>query len=317
MKTSKIWTVKKRIFWGLLIQILIFSTPLVAQEDIAESGETGQAKIEEVKKIESRILLIELYGDSVIDKDINELMNKNWTFNKQLQFVNSEHIPQILKNNETKYAVLTPKKIVATIQNAFIGPVNVLFRLTLRLGENYDKVKSVYYQDIDFHEINNNIRVDDIKHLSKTDICFSINYIQNHLYARKEGKKRYSGFINEVVENQYILENKILLIDEDKLDKELNKNDISKYYTFPFKLTNQKEIENAFLTKDKRYAYVQILPYATAWHIKYHIVVDCETSFILSFGDFHNGAFDNSFSNEITRKHLLSYQKYSCSKKKK
>lgn len=293
-----------------IFQLLLLFVVCSAQNTSTPSEISLQASKEDVSLIQNRTLLIELYGTPEIDTDVTEMLIKFWNFNQNFIFVSKESIVGILKDNESKYAVLAIDKVIATDKTQYGSYINSFFRFSVKLGEKYNKYRPVFYQDVDFHIEN------DKPILAKRDIAFAINFIQNHFRARKEGKLRIGTFYHEIKENMGKLETKTLLLDKMLMDKKLQENDIPANYTFQYKVSDQKEIENAIMTNDNRYAYVEIVPIGGGYDVKLHFVVDCETGLILSYGDFFNGAFDK-FSNMINDKHLHNYEKHSHGKKKK
>lgn len=101
---------------------------------------------------------------------------------------------------------------------------------------------------------------------SPTDFIYGIRLIQEYLEFRfKHGKLKlkimplpYTQFADM---NQEKLKDKILLIDKDILYKKLDERDVKKLYPFPFEIVSRDKIEEAVLSKDKRYAYIQHVPY--------------------------------------------------------
>lgn len=281
--------------------LFILCVASYGQNNSTPTGAASQAKKDDVILVESRTLLVELYGDPDIDENVKELVDKLWKFNQNIHYASKEIVAGILKNNESKYAVLAVDMVHAVND----GYTNDFFRFSVKLGEKHNKTKPVFFQDVPF-SLENKKTI-----LAKRDIIFVVNYIQNHFYARKEGKTRMGLFYSELKENLGKLENKTLLIDRKLMDKKLIENEIAANYTFPYKMADEKEIEKAILTNDKRYAYIEIVPIGGGYDVMMHCIIDCENARIISRGDIFNGAFDMSFSNLVNEKQLKAYIKNS------
>jgi len=280
-----------------------------SRNDQTTSFTAGQLSKKEIGLIEARTMLVELYGDPEIDDNVKMVINKFWRFNKDIHFANMENTVGLLKGNESKFFVLSVNKVEATEITKYGVYTNYFIRFSIKLGEKHNKTRPAFFQDVLLHEENGKTTVD------KRDIIFAVNYIQNHFEARKAGKSRFGLFMLEVKENSGKLENKTLLIDEKQMDKKMDVSKIAQDYVFPYKISNLTEIENAQLSQDKRYAYVEIIPIGGSRVNNFHLVVDCETGLVISYGDLNNGAFDFTFSNLINNKHLKSYYNNSGAKK--
>jgi hypothetical protein len=151
--------------------------------------------------------------------------------------------------------------------------------------------------------------------LNTREIIFAMETIQNHLIARTEGKTRMY-FTWEVVDNFGKLETKTLLVDEKQLAKKFTKEDFKANYPYAFEVTNMARIEKVLQSRDKKYAYVELVPDGTSAVILSHYVIDCENGQVISYGEFFNGAFDR-YSNWVNDEQVRNYAKHSVDKKKK
>jgi hypothetical protein len=295
---------------SLLILILanvIFTA--VAQNKKTPLGASKQAKTEDAKLLKDRILVVGQYGNQVTDERIKKNVKEFWKYNSEVVFSTSEAISNLVKSNAGKYAVLMIDLVNVYKASLNPGPANQFIRFSITLGEKFDDKRPVFYQDV-VPEVQKEIYV-----LNQREIIFAISCIQNHLTARSEGKNRMF-FTWEMIDNSGKLETKTLLVDEKILAKGFTPNNFKENYPFAFEITDVSHIEKALLNKDKKYAYVELVPTGTSSRVLTHYVVDCENGQVISYGEFFNGAFDR-YSNLVNDEQVKCYAKNSVLKKKK
>lgn len=284
----------------LLFVFFAFGTICFSQSTRTPSGTSLGAKQEDALAASNRVLLVYSLGDEIKLEDIKEVIDKTWKFNKEIQYVKNGTLAGILRSNPAKYAVLEVFRVYAESSSGYGTHVNEFTRFSIKLGEKYDKKRPVFFIDVPISYHNQKL------YLTKSDIYFAVRFIQNHLIARKSGR-RQGALYKENEGKEGKLENKTLLIDRALMDPKLEEKDIPTYYTYPYKVTDEKEIEKALSENDGRYAYVAITPTGEGINLTIHYVVDCDKGYVLSFGDLFHGAADFSYSTLINKKQLSSY----------
>lgn len=303
LKNQMIQTNKFRVFWLTMMLAVFFCLNSVSQTISVSAGPAFPVGKKNLLEAEKRALLVELTGNAETDEDLMKIVDKFWKFNKEYHFVSHDDLIGILKDKSAKYTILSLNLIHVT------GSTNEFFRFSVYLSEKYSKRKTLFFQDIlGFYKEKEFL-------VKKNDMIFALSFIQNHFKIRKEGNLKMYFFENEKYKG--MLHNKTLLLDSALFDKKLVKAQIPKNYTLSYKVTSEKEIEEALMNRDSKFACVEILPTADIYDLRLHYIIDCENCNILSFGDYFNGAGDFKFSNYITEKHLRLYEKNGEPKVKK
>lgn len=311
-----------------IIIFLVFITnvaPINSQTKKTTDGPSKQVKPDDAKEFKNRQLLVVKTGDENFDKKVQQIIGKYWNFQESIQYVTYDQLNAEIENNPNNYGVLIINQVVLTGYTDTWTRHNRYLRFSVWFGEIMNKKRALYYQNV----LYNNVPVEEITKtrvfskdkneytfdLDNTEILFAVNVIQNHLKARCDGKPRSTIFY-EAVQNAGKLANKTLLIAESDLEENLKGKDLSEYYSYPYKIVSLKEIEEKFMAQDKDYAYVEIVPFGYTYGINSLYVVDCESGELLSFGEQHNGAFDN-YSNMVSKGHLSRFVANSNRGKKK
>jgi len=288
--------IKFRSVWFIIILLVISCEYGICQTIIARKDISLPANKKNVIEAEKRTLLIALTGNEDMDQNLKDLVEKCWKFNTEFHFVNSDDLKSMVSNESSKYTILSLNMVEAPATN------NKFYRFSVFLSEKYIKRKSLFYTDVlGFYKGNEFI-------VKRKDILFAFKHIQNHFTARKAGIFRM-GY-SEVRKYRGVLSKKILLLDSTLFAKKLDFIQISQNYSLPFKVTGEKEIEEALMNNDGKYACVQIVPIAEAYDVRLHYVIDCENCNIISYGDTFNGFGDFAFNNLINKKHLRLYQSH-------
>lgn len=315
MNTKKLYFIISIIF----ILHVVFATNALSQFGNTTSGPAKQVKTEKAKMILGRTLLVLHTDVPELDKKIQEIVNEYWELNENIQFISGDKLKGIIAGKETEYCILSANEVYISQTEGKFTYNNEYMRITLKLGEEYKKRKALFYHNIAY-ETDRTTKEKDRKEkhifdMDKKEILFAIDFIQNHINARIEGKNRLT-FAYEAIENSGKLSSKTLLIASDQMDKKLTEQDVQENYPYKFKIVDAKDIESAYLSRNKDFAFVAIAPMGYSRGIMTNYIVDCETGQILSFGEQHNGAFDN-FSNLVSKDHIKAYSKNSNRKKKK
>lgn len=299
-----------------LLSIMASTTTLYGQFNQHPSGLSIQAKVEEAKMAKDRALLVVRTGKIDFDKKIEEVFKKYWKLNKNISFTSQKDLKQLLKGNEQKYCVLTIQDIVSSQgYNGASNFVNEFMRFAVSLGEKADKKKPLFYQNIAFKEDDRNSKRAKLfgkspeytLDLDKKEILFALDYIQNHLIARTEGKNR-GTFYYEVIENTGNLANTTLLIAREDLHEKLTEQDIKDNYPYKYKIVDYKKIEELYLLRSKGFSFVEVAPMGVATGQMIHYVVSCADGQLLSAGELDNG-FGDRFSNFVNKDHIKAYVK--------
>lgn len=293
---------KKHTLLNVLMIVLLFYSSLISygQEKKLPEGPflLTDAKVEDVNTIKGRTLLVELSDDFEIRKNMKTIIEKYWKLNTNIEFLPKTEVLTKIKNDGSKYVVLSFDLVNFSARSGYGSWKNSCFRSSLVLGEKYYK-KPLFFTNIETKVKNEKVL------LEKKDMLFAVDFIQNRLNRQIAGKS-WSEQYKEITGT---LEAKTLMLDEELIDKKLTDKQLKENYPYPFKITNLKAIEEAQLSRDKRYAFVVRLP-ADAYDVFYHLIVNCENGRTISSGEMNNGAFD-SYSNLISKDHLKSYIKHS------
>jgi len=310
---------KKNLIYLLTLVVFSVSSTAVAygQTSRTTEGPSRQAKIEDAKMIKDRTLLVVLTDNPDFDQKINYVVHKYWTFSRNIVFVASDDLKKTLNEKETKYAVLLINRVLVTETNKWGQPVfrNKFIRFSIKLGEKLNKRRAVYYQDVAYSDEDRQskkvklFKRDKAEHpfdLDDKEILFALDQIQNHLIARFEGKQRLT-IAWEPLANSGKLATKTLLIARKDMDKKLTEQDIRDTYPYPFKIVDQKEIEQAYLSRNKDDAFVELAPFGYANGIMSQYVVNCENGQLLSVGAEDNGL---GYKNYVSKGHLRAYVRH-------
>ena len=284
------------------------------------AGPSKQVKVEDAIIVKERTLLVVRTENSAFNNKIEDLVKRYWKFNKNIEFVSEAKLEQSLAGNENKFCLLTIQDILITefLNNTTFQ--NEYLRFALNLGEEAGKKKPLFHQNIAFKEDDRKIKkVNVFKNgtldLEKKEILFALDFLQNHLMARAEGKTRMT-FYYEPIENTGKLAGKTLLIARNDMDKNVNEQLIRDNYPYAFKIVDSAEIEKAYLQRSKEFAFVEIAPLGYSRGGMLHYIVNCEDGQTLSLGELYNG-FGDSFSNLVNKDHLKAYVKNANRKGKK
>jgi hypothetical protein len=287
---------KFRSTWFTIILLVVFCMHSNCQTIIARKDVSLPASKKNVIEAEKRTLLIALTGNTEMDQNIKDLVDRCWKFNTEHHFVSYDDLKGIVSDESSKYTILSVNMVNAPATN------NKFFRFSVYLSEKYSRRKALFYTDVLGFYNKTEFEV------KRKDIIFALKHIQNHFIARKAGILRM-GY-SEVRKYRGVLPTKTLLLDSALFDKKLDSKQIFPSYTLPYKVTDEKEIEEALMNNDDKYACVQIVPIADVFDVRLHYVIDCENCNIISYGDTFNGFGDFGFSNLINKKHLRLYQSH-------
>jgi hypothetical protein len=255
---------------------------------------------EDLIAIKSRPLIVCRTGRPQIDKDIEALVKKIWTFHSEVLFYDNDQIKTKLAANEAGYSILSFEVVNYALSGKVPEGANGWVRVSLKLSEKYNKPKPTFFQDISADLGENTLT------LQKREIIFALHIVQNHLLARDAGKK----LRQEMIETQGMLSKKTLLIDEKFMDANFTAEDMKNNYSFPFKVTKREFIEKAQLEKNKDYAFLELTPMGDEIKLLTHLIINCEDGKLLSYGEFYNG-FGDAYSNFVNKSHAEAYAKYS------
>ncbi len=309
----------KKSLNSFLLVLMLVLVPVISQAKGTTSGPARQVKPEEAIEFKNRQLLVVKTGETEFDEIVQLMISNYWNLQQSVQYVSTDELNTIITDNPEKYGVLTVNKIELKEYSNYITMRNRYLRFSIWFAENLNKRRALYYQNV----LYNNISVKEITKtrvftkdkneysfdLTKTEVLFAIGMIQNHIKARIEGKQRIT--VNyEALENTGKLQNKILLIAESDLNDDLKEKDLSEYYPYSYEIVTKQEIEDKFLAKDSKYAYVEIIPLGYVQAINSMNVIDCENGELLSFGEQYNGAFDR-YTNNVGKGHLKAFAKNS------
>jgi hypothetical protein len=238
--------------------------------------------------------------------DVNQglrTLGDHWEFNDDIQFMEYHEIRQLQKKKKNNYAVLYIQRIKMEEKRGNIGMGNYEWEdrltgdLSLALIENLLKKKpvSTFSLASPFPD--------------KGDLVSTGRILVTYMNDRLAGK-RSSDIRQDIKNNAHRLPNKILLLDQEMLDKNLRVDKINNHYPYPTLVTDSQTIEEAILRKDPKFAYITIVPMKSGATQNLHLVIDAEDSKFLGYSPPHIISLTlKNDSNVIYTRHLENYHK--------
>jgi hypothetical protein len=307
----------------LSIAIKIFLLILLAN---AASGQIFKpVKLKDAQELKARPLIVLLSSESL--KTIDELKNNEkelkayresikeinsklkstiesvWKVHDNINYETPESIGKLINGSDTPYALITLEVIGLRYSNEVtLRSLNQVLTLNINFLEKYNPKKPLFSQSLPGFVTKNYVPIANMR-----DLLFAAQFIQNHLNGVLGGFGDNRG--KQYRDNRGLLANKTLLLDTAYLDANLTEKEISETYSFKFKVSNHKEIEQAILSADERFAYVQYYPITSAIDAFGEYVIDCKNGTLMSMS-YGGGRYIDEF-------HLKKYEKYSDVKKKK
>ncbi|WP_421889076.1 hypothetical protein [Marinoscillum sp.] len=138
-----------------------------------------------------------------------------------------------------------------------------------------------------------------------------IQYLLNYLAADEANKM--SKLPKQIEENNLDLKDKVLLIDQNDVDPKVAAEELAEVYPYPVELVDPSVIREAILTRDARYAYLQIVSTpGERGSIDTHVIVDAADGKIyyyvtpgLGVGSY--SALISDYRTRIKERHFKSY----------
>ncbi len=245
----------------------------------------GGAKMEDLKKIQSRTLLVVLeepekklldklnpeeqanYQKDIADYNVNikSAIAHCWKFTEQVEYRNRSEVIMLIKSKDKKSAYLESSKY----KENFATPAT--FRATFNRKDIKDKPNLAMPMG-DIYKVSElDIRLCDDNPLSppvygqfmlnvfpnKADLVYALKQIQIYFGYRLKDMS-YGAVLKEANKNGAKLPSLTLLIDEQ--DTELKNDEIKKVYPYPFELVKKEKIDEAILNADSKYAFAAVIP---------------------------------------------------------
>jgi hypothetical protein len=301
---------------------ILFVLTLLASSTFAQYF--GMGKVDEVKEIQSRplILMLEEVDPKVAEKyskkpaelsayqeeiertnqAMIEAVTNFWTFTKAPAVKKKSEVDALIKAKNKQYAILALDRIKITsyVKDGMFRynyDSKVVATTYIDLIENLYRGNPVYFQNLPN------------EFPSRGDITIGIEMMQNFLTARLEGKKR-NDISDEADEATGALTTKTLYLDKADLKNGLTEAQIKETYPYPFKIVTYDEIEKLILSRDKNGAVVQIIPLSVGVPAFIHFVAATENGKTLAFYKAVQASFGGkSTEGRVTLRHLKSYPK--------
>lgn len=273
---------------GFLLPAVLFTLSMPCSY-----GQMGLGKPEDVKDLKYRPLIVMLKeAKSDQEKPYVEYYNQAiqravrnfWIFNDSIVFMPRSQVQSLHKSGNTSYGVMQfalwevrEYKSDKWSKNSFMHRYqsDSWIRTILAVG----LIEKAFQRALPYIYYNHLPNI----YPSEGDLVCAMQQIQSYLQYRLEGKKA-RDMREEIEQNAYKLKEKTLLMDKEEVSKKLTDADIKAAYPYPYKLAGYEEIEKAILSRDPKYAYVQIVPMAMNEKTVYaHLVVNAENGEMLGW----------------------------------
>ena len=239
----------------------------LVQEDPEIVKQFGRKHADELKK----------YQESVasLNKVAQKVISEQWTLTSTRPiFKTKAEVEAMAKNNQTgEYAILSIGRYQmvsaeATTSKTGAPVVKEEANLSMRLGGNmYRHLGAVNLPS---------------PAPTEAQMMVALQLLQNHIDIR-ENSTSVTAFEDNLKKNGQLLKTKTLLVPKQDLKRGLTEEEIKTVYPYPVKIMDRAEIEKAILAKDKKFAYVQVLPaFGGAKPLTMQLVVDTEDGKLLA-----------------------------------
>jgi hypothetical protein len=146
-------------------------------------------------------------------------------------------------------------------------------------------------------------------------LAAAVSYMNDICKIMDENKLPKSSKVDPIYDSRVPeLKQRTLYISEKQIHPKLPIEDISQYYTSPYKIVTQEELENAILEKkDVAYAYVVLTP--NPQHTCFHYLIDAKTGrvYIFDYGAavsfVPSGVIEGTNSGVIDKPNFVRYEK--------
>ena len=269
------------------------------------------------EEMQKRILAVQLLdGDNESNKNLNSalksVMDENWKWTA-IEYISSENIEKILKEKNTKYAVLTQHgDMREDVRSGFIDENGRPHRIGVAGGNQTFKYTAFTFSFYNFELLLPNNK----KSSTITEIGFAnseltrIDYIYlaqqlNHLISNSLKETPMKEFFNVERNNKACTERTLVILKDFIREKEIS--DISKYYEHPYKLVDFDQYQDIIINKKPGYGYAKII-WSNQLNMYAWVVADSETGetiSLLTFGGVKFGRHHDA--NDIIKVNHLKY----------
>lgn len=235
------------------------------------SAQLGFGKPEDITALKQRKLIVVLRetnskkaADIAYVKEFNEVLKRAvpnfWTYNTDITYMTKDEVSKLIKAKDKSHAVL--EFSIWNVTNYSSNGINGMRYAT-------DSWKSSTLDVSLIEKSNKAVASANLPSLypSEGDLAGAMQMIQHYMDNRLAGK---SGFDvrDEIKTNSKELQNKTLLLDKKEIAK-LTSAEIKEAYGLPYKVVDYNVIEEAILSKDPAYAYVQITPISVRTEVNF------------------------------------------------
>ncbi len=219
-------------------------------------------------------------GDPLLDDSVIKYLNQFWTLTK-VKSITSDELAQFEgKENESKK---THNLYLSFGKTEFERPYEIPDKII------HDQLQLLLYKDLKCKKksfaIENLIAEATIDQVSDVQILFGIQLIKSNLQFAYDLKSKsditFQELLDELSEkNKDLLKTKKLLVLKTYLDSEIDTpEEFKEAFPFAFQFATQKEINQAILDQDDRYAYIKIISYSGMNFVTFFATKDAQILF--------------------------------------
>jgi hypothetical protein len=270
------------------------------------------------QELQQRTLVVQLLDErGEEEKYLNEALKsefKSWVITPVV-FLGGKEVDQLLKNRDTRYAILTQN--VELAKDVRSRNVDQNGRLTVATGEKGTFVYKQYYTAFSFSHYNFDLILPDAKKsktitsvgfangdLSRVDYVYLVQQLSRLVQASLDGVS-LSAFYDPSANVASVRSSKLLLFQDFFKEKELNQ--IPEYYEAEYELVDMARYQDAILYRSEGVCYVKII-WSDQLAMYEWIVVNASDGKILSQVGFGGVKFGSSHdANELIQVKHLKY----------
>lgn len=277
-------------------------------------------KQELAKQVLESKLAVQLYSenseeDKHSNQAIKEIFNNEWKLT-EIEFFTKEEINKLKTEKNKEYAYLVfDESLRSDVRSGYISPNGKITRVGVSDNPNSTRFSytafSFTYFEYALQIVNKKGKIKNVTEicfangeLSKIDylfLCQQLDRLLKHSSEHDSSKKYYDVKANI----ERIKSTELLLLDN--FFREKDKNKMSKYYDYKYKLVDMTEYENTILNKEAEKTYVKII-WSQHHNMYMWLVVNAENGAIIAqtgFGGVKFGRHHNA--NEIIKAKHLKY----------
>jgi len=246
-----------------LSTILLSTFLLISGAGYTQSANTSRKEALEIKK---RVLLVAIPtgGNKKSKERFKALVEKYWTFNERIEYASTTKVKKLMKEDKTKYALLTYRLFTET---AIRSTRNPLYSPRNRTMQSMYTKESYVANTIASLVISLNRKKAHVKtnlsanySLERNTIygLMQLQYLLNYLVESPKHKSLATFYRKQIKKNAPLLQTKTLLLDKELISKKLNVSKIRDYYPFPYQIADASTIDKALEERNDQYAFIHV-----------------------------------------------------------